>query len=79
MAHSIYRYSSSLNKCKGVCKVMKGFISGMTTGAIIGAAVGVMMLPEMDRSTRKKIKRFDRMVMNMAGQMYSPMRKNKFF
>ncbi|MDT8719100.1 YtxH domain-containing protein [Clostridium sp. 19966] len=57
---------------------MKGFISGITTGAIIGAAVGVMMVPELDRSTRKKIKRFDRMLMNVAGDMYNPIKKAMF-
>lgn len=46
-----------------------GFVSGVTTGAVIGAAIGMMMLPEMDRNTRKKIKRSSKMIKNMASGM----------
>jgi gas vesicle protein len=52
----------------------KGFVSGVTTGAIIGAAISMMMVPQLDKNTRRKIKRFDDMLMNMAEGMYYGMR-----
>jgi gas vesicle protein len=45
---------------------MNGFIKGLTTGAIIGATVGMMMSPEMDRKTRKKLMRGRKAVMHKA-------------
>ncbi|CAM2942535.1 YtxH domain-containing protein [Hathewaya histolytica] len=33
------------------------FFRGMTTGALVGIAAGMMMLPSMDRTTRRRIKR----------------------
>ncbi|OPJ59004.1 YtxH domain-containing protein [Clostridium oryzae] len=53
----------------------RGFISGMTTGAIIGAAMGIMVIPRMDRNTVRKLKRVDRMVMNAADNIYSSIMK----
>lgn len=54
---------------------MRGFLKGITTGALVGAAIGMMFMPEMDRSTRKRIKRSGRMVRHMAGDMYDVMKK----
>ena len=35
---------------------MKGrFVSGLTTGIILGAAAGLMVLPQMDSKTRRKV------------------------
>ena len=42
------------------------FIKGIATGALIGAAAGMLMFPQMDRSTRNKLKRSSRMVKNAA-------------
>ena len=46
------------------------FISTIAAGAIIGVAAGVMLIPNMDRSTRKRAKKTGKIVMNMAGDMY---------
>jgi gas vesicle protein len=54
---------------------MRGFMKGITTGALVGAAIGMMFMPELDRSTRKRIKRSGRMVRHMAGDMYETVRK----
>lgn len=54
---------------------MRGFMKGITTGALMGAAIGMMFMPELDRGTRKKIKRSGRMVRNMAGDMYETMKR----
>lgn len=32
------------------------FFKGMATGAIIGTAAGMLMFPQMDRSTRNRLK-----------------------
>ena len=45
---------------------MGKFMSGVTTGAIVGAAFGMMILPQLDRKTQKSLKRAGRMVMNLA-------------
>ncbi|GEM_PF-413834 len=51
---------------------MKGkFIAGITTGAVLGAAVGVMMMPEMDRSTRRRLRKSGKMVRNTAQSFYN--------
>lgn len=55
----------------------RGFVSGVTTGAIIGAAVGMVLLPELDKSTRKKLKRNSQMVLDVAGGVYNTVRKMK--
>ncbi|WML36834.1 YtxH domain-containing protein [Clostridium sp. OS1-26] len=39
-------------------------------GALIGAAVGMMMMPELDRNTRRRIKRTAKVVRHTAGDMY---------
>lgn len=49
------------------------FITGITTGAIIGAAVGMMVMPELDRNTKRKIRRTGKIAKHMAGDMYSNM------
>lgn len=47
------------------------FLVGMTAGAIIGSTVGTMM--NMDRSTKRKIKKFGKNAIGMANDMYSRM------
>ncbi|MBU3216892.1 YtxH domain-containing protein [Clostridium estertheticum] len=46
------------------------FISTITAGAIIGVAAGMMLIPNMDRNTRRRAKKTGKMVMNVAGDMY---------
>ncbi|WP_139905382.1 YtxH domain-containing protein [Clostridium thermarum] len=53
----------------------KGYIRGITTGAIIGAAVSMLFAPQLGRDTRKRIKKFDDMVMDMAEGMYYGIKK----
>lgn len=42
------------------------FASGVTVGVAIGAVVGMMVLPQLDRRTRKNFKRAGNRVMDMA-------------
>lgn len=54
---------------------MRGkFFKGIATGAIIGAAAGVLMVPQMDRGTRNRIKKSSRMIRNSAVDMVDGMR-----
>lgn len=51
-------------------KLMKG----LTTGAIIGAAAGMLLMPELDRNTRRRIKKSGKLVRNTAGDLYDNMK-----
>lgn len=51
------------------------FLIGVTAGAIVGSMVGTMM--NMDRSTKRKIRRFSKNAMNVADDMYSQMRHHR--
>ncbi|MEA4825668.1 YtxH domain-containing protein [Clostridium sp. JNZ J1-5] len=46
------------------------FIRVLTAGAVIGAAAGMMMVPQMNRRTRKMIRRNSKMMMNRAGDIF---------
>lgn len=46
------------------------FISTMTAGAVIGIVAATMLMPNMDRNTKRRVKRTGKRVMNMAGDMY---------
>lgn len=43
---------------------MGRLLTGMAAGAIIGSAVSVMMMPEMNKRTTKSIRRAGRKMMN---------------
>ncbi len=45
------------------------------TGALMGAAVGMMFLPGMDRGTKKRIRKTTRYMKNMAEDVYDGMKK----
>lgn len=45
---------------------MHRFLRGLTAGAIIGATAGMIMSPQMDRKTKKKIMRTKRNMMHKA-------------
>ena len=46
----------------------------LTTGAILGAAAGALLVPQMDRNTRRRLKRTGKMVKHTAEDMYDTMR-----
>lgn len=54
--------------------MMKKFVSGITTGALIGATLGMMVMPKIDWRTRHKIKRTGRAIKNAAEGMYDGMK-----
>jgi gas vesicle protein len=42
-------------------------------GALLGAAAGIMFMPEMSRDSKKRLRRTKRAVMNAASDVYSNM------
>jgi len=46
------------------------FISTITTGAIIGIVASTMLMPNMDRSTKRRVRKTGKMVKNMAGDVF---------
>lgn len=50
---------------------MRGkFIKGMTAGALVGAAASMMFMPELNKSTRRRINRSKKMIGSTAGDLY---------
>jgi gas vesicle protein len=47
-----------------------GFAKTMVTGALVGMAAGMMMLPELDHGTKRRIRKTGRMVRSRAEDMY---------
>jgi len=44
------------------------------TGAVLGAVAGMLIVPQLDRNTRNRLRRSGRMVKNTAEDMYDSMR-----
>ncbi len=49
---------------------MAKMIKGLAAGAMIGAAVGIMAFPQLDRRTQRGIRKTKRKVMGMAEGAY---------
>lgn len=49
------------------------FIKGVATGAIIGAAVGIMMMPNLDRKTQRSMRKAAKRMKNVAEDTYDGM------
>lgn len=52
---------------------MGKYVNGMTTGALVGATIGIMIAPQLDRNTRKRLKKTGKRMANMAGDLYDNM------
>lgn len=50
------------------------FITGITTGAIIGAAAGMIIAPNLDRNTKRMLKRSGKYVKNVAEDAFDNVR-----
>lgn len=54
---------------------MRGrFVSGITTGVILGAAASMMRMPQMDRNTKRRIRKSGRYVKDFAEDAMDGMR-----
>lgn len=54
---------------KGVHLSM-GFLKGVTTGAMIGAAAGMLIVPQLNKSSRKRLRRSGDMMMGIMGDIH---------
>lgn len=52
-----------------------GFVKGITTGAIIGAAAGMLMAPQMNKNSRRRLRRSGDMMMGIVGDIYDDVMK----
>jgi gas vesicle protein len=50
-----------------------GLIKNVAAGAIIGAAAGMMIAPQLNRHTRKRLIRSGDMMMGIVGDIYEDM------
>jgi hypothetical protein len=50
------------------------FVSKVAAGTIIGVLAGAMLLPNMDRSTKRRVRKVGKMVSNMAGDVFDNMK-----
>ena len=46
------------------------FISTITTGAIIGVVASAMLMPNMQRSTKRRVRKTGKMVKNVAEDVF---------
>lgn len=54
---------------------MRGrFIRGVAAGALIGAAAGMLLIPQMDRRTRRKIEKAGRRAVNFTSDLFDGIR-----
>lgn len=47
-----------------------GFIKGITTGALIGTAAGMLISPQLNKHTRKRLRRSSDMMLGIVGDVY---------
>ena len=50
------------------------FVGLLTAGVIIGAAASIMMIPQMDMRTRRKLSRTSRKLAHSAGNIINDIR-----
>lgn len=54
-----------------------GFMRGITTGAIIGATAGMLIAPQLNRNTRKRLRKSGDMMMGIMGDIYDEVMTKK--
>ncbi|MGL4774234.1 MAG: YtxH domain-containing protein [Clostridium sp.] len=52
---------------------MGRFIKGVVTGAVVGTAVGMMVLPELNRKQHRNVRRMGKKLMHAAEDGYGEM------
>lgn len=60
---------------KGVITLNGRFVGVLTAGVLIGAAASVMMIPQMDVRTRRKLNRTSRKFAHSAGNIINDLRE----
>jgi gas vesicle protein len=54
------------------------FIGGLTAGLLIGAAASLMMVPQMDAKTRRKLDRTSRRLAHGAGNIINDLKDHSW-
>ncbi|SFU50554.1 hypothetical protein SAMN04487886_10432 [Clostridium sp. DSM 8431] len=49
---------------------MSKYLNGMMTGVMVGAAVGMTVMPQLDRRTQRMVKRAGRKIIDLAENSY---------
>lgn len=57
---------------------MKKYFCGMITGIMVGASVGMMVVPHLDRKTQKNMKRFGQKFIDLAEDSYDGIKSMKY-
>lgn len=52
-----------------------GFMKGITTGALIGATAGMLIAPQLNKNTRKRLRKSGDMMMGIMGDIYDDLSK----
>ncbi|MFL0268419.1 YtxH domain-containing protein [Candidatus Clostridium radicumherbarum] len=52
-----------------------GFIRGITAGAIIGTAAGMLISPQLNKHTRRRLRKSGDMMVGMVGDIYDDLVK----
>lgn len=45
---------------------MMKYMNGMITGIVVGATIGIMVVPQLDRKSQKAVKKASEKVFNLA-------------
>jgi len=53
---------------------MAKMMTGIATGLVLGAAASILVMPELDKRTKKKVKRSIKAVKCFAGDCYNNLR-----
>ncbi|PRR82349.1 YtxH domain-containing protein [Clostridium vincentii] len=54
---------------------MNRYINGMIAGIVVGATVGIMVLPQLDRKTQKSVRRAGKKIIDIAEDSYDSVRE----
>ncbi|WP_125461012.1 YtxH domain-containing protein [Clostridium taeniosporum] len=52
---------------------MRNFTKGIVAGALVSTAVGIMVMPNLDRRTQRRMRRAGSRIKNMAEDTYENM------
>lgn len=57
---------------------MRRYFCGMITGIVVGATIGMMVVPQLDRKTQKNVRRFGQKVMDLAEESYDGIKSMRY-
>lgn len=52
---------------------MKKYLNGIMTGVVVGAAVGMVVMPQLDRKTQKMVRKAGKKIVDFAENSYENM------